>query len=66
MNCPCAPQQGTEKLLGKLALVLYTALAKMELSFKDFYFIFIAIKDKEKASKRQKEPFVRSKSNEQF
>lgn len=67
MNCLRAPQQGTEILLGKLALILYTALAKIELSFEDFLnFIFITIMDKEKVSKKQKKPFVRSKSNKQF
>lgn len=59
MNCLRAPQQGTEILLGKLALTLYTALAKIELSFKDFLnFIFITIKDKENISKRQKKSLL--------
>lgn len=59
MNCLRAPQQGTEILLGKLALTLYTALAKIELSFKDFLnFIFITIKDKENVSKRQKKSLL--------
>lgn len=59
MNCLRAPQQGTEILLGKLALTLYTALAKIELSFKDFLnFIFITIKGKENISKRQKKSLL--------